>query len=132
MAERTKICDRNLESPYRSVNWTEADSDEGDVLLVRESLGRPASNCTIEVDSVGDGMSVRFNVKRTIYPRIPRREGFMYVDHLPYLPSGEDYTDTTVALVNIEAGSTYSFETGPAVRDVQIVSASGHWDMWFS
>lgn len=132
MAEKTKTLDRNLPSPYRSVNWTEADSDEGDILLVKDSLGRPARNCTIEVDDTGDGMSVRFNVKRKVYPRIPRREGLMYVSHLPYLVSGQDYTADDVAVVNIEAGSTYTWETGPAVSDVQIVTASGHWDMWFS
>lgn len=132
MAERTKRCDRNLPPPYRSVNWSEADSDEGDILLINESLGHPARNCTIECDTTGDGMSVRFNVKRTVYPRIPRREGFMYVDHLPYLPSGYDYTDDSVAIVNIEAGSTYEWETGPAIKDVQLLTASGHYDLWFS
>ena len=132
MSEKTKKVDRNLPSPYRSVNWTEADANESDILLIKESLGRPARNCTIEVDDTGDGMSVRFNVKRTVYPRIPRREGFMYVSHLPYLVSGVDYTDSSVALVNIEAGSTYEWETGPAIQDVEIVTASGHWDAWFS
>ena len=121
-----------MPSPYRSVSFTEADASAGDILMIRDSLGRPATNCTIECDSTGDGMSVRFNVQRTIYPRIPQREGFMYVDHLPYLPSGVDYVDTTVALVTIEAGSAYEWETGPAIRDVQLVSASGHWDSWFS
>lgn len=132
MSEISKPVDRNLPSPYRTVSFTQEDCSADDILLIKESLGRPAKNCTIEVDDTGDGMSVRFNVKRTVYPRIPRREGFMYVSHLPYLVSGVDYTDSSVALVNIEAGSTYEWETGPAIQDVEIVSASGHYDLWFS
>lgn len=121
-----------LSSPYRSQNFTQEDAVDGDIIDVKTSLNRPAKNCTIEVDDTGDGMAVRFNVKRTIYPRIPRREGFMYVDHLPYLPSGVDYTDDTTARVNIEAGSTYEWETGPAISDIEILTASGNWDIWVS
>lgn len=132
MAEIIKRVSNALPSPYRSQNFTQEDAVAGDILDIKTSLGRPAKNCTIEIDDTGDGMSVRLNVKRTTYPRIPRREGLMYVDHLPYLVSGEDYTDETVALVNIEAGSTYTWETGPAVSDIQIVTASGHFDIFVS
>jgi len=121
-----------LPSPYRNQNFTEADASAGDLIDVKTSLGRPASNCKIEVDSTGDGMAIRFNVKRTVYPKIPRREGHMYFSHLPYLISGEDYTDSTVARVNIESGTTYELSNGPAISDIEILTASGHFDIWVS
>ena len=130
MSERTKRVDRNLPSPYRSVNFTNADAVEGDILLIKESLGRPALNCTIECG--GFDMEVRFNVKRTIYPPVPIREGRVFGDHLPYLVSGEDYLDTTVASISIEAGTVYEWETGPAIQDIELVTVSGNFDIFLS
>jgi hypothetical protein len=129
---KSKRVDRNLPSPYRSCSFTQADATTADIIDVDASLGRAAKNCTIEVDATGDGMSVRFNVQRTIYPRFPIREGYMYTEHLPYLCSGVNYTDETTALVNIEAGSTYEWESGPAIKDIQIVTQSGNWDIYLS
>lgn len=132
MSTIIKRVENNLPSPYRSQTFTQEDAGESDILDIKTSLGRPAKNCTIEVDSTGDGMSVRFNVQRTAYPRIPRREGLMYVDHLPYLTSGEDYVDESSDPVIISAGNINYLETGPAISDIQIVTASGHWSVWVS
>jgi hypothetical protein len=130
MSTITKTVDRNLGSPYRNVSFSRADADAGDIIDVEGSLGRPANNCTIVVSQFD--MSIRFNVNRTIYPTIQRREGFMHVDHLPYLSSGVNYVDTTVATINMQAGSTYEWEDDFAIRDMQLVTVSGQYDAFFS
>ena len=132
MSTITKRVSNRIPSSYRYQTFTEVDAVAGDILDIKTSLGRPAKNYTLEVDNTGDGMSVRLNVQQTAYPRIPRREGLMYVDHLPYLISGEDYTDETSDPINIEAGTTYTWETGPGLNDIQIVTASGHWELFVS
>jgi hypothetical protein len=130
MADIVKKVDRNIPSPYRTQNFTSEEASTGDVLMVLESLGRPARRMTVECE--GGDMRIRLNVYHMVYPRIPDREGLMNVSHLPYLTSGLRYKDASTAFVDIEAGSVYEFSDDVAIQDVEILVASGTFDIFTS
>jgi hypothetical protein len=133
MSDINKVVNQNIPHQLRAVNFHNSDAVEGDILMVRDSLGYEAKNVTIRCTVAP--MRVRFNVYWTQFP--PRADiaasgDLMQTSHLPNLTSGLQVTHDSGATVDINAGETYTWETGPMVRDIQLVTISGHWDIWCS
>jgi hypothetical protein len=133
MSDVTKPVNQNIPPQLRSVNFHNEDAAEGDILMVRDSLGYEAKNTTIKCTVAP--MRIRFNVYHTVFPPrtgVAASGDLMYTSHLANLTSGELITDTSNAFVDINAGETVAWESGPMVRDIQLVTVSGHFDVWCS
>jgi hypothetical protein len=106
--------------------WTSANSSEGDILGVYESLGgRGAKSVTLE--SVGGASRVRFNVVRQVY----KEHGPMHNSWLGPVPGHSpllmgEHEDTLAGDVVVGDGALRTIPASElAVRDIKIVNASG-------
>ena len=133
MTDRVKKADRGIPVLQRSQNFTNADAVAGDVLMVADSLGYPASHVVIEASN--GPLKVRFNVYQTIYPARPHDE--LWRSDLPNISSGVllntssgVLTNTDRAFVNIEGGTTYTLSKVLAVSDIQLDTISGNFDIF--
>jgi len=133
MSDITKTVSHYVPPGLRTVNFTNTDAGTGDVLLVRDSLGYDAKNVSIQCTV--DSMQVKFNVYHTVFPPrvgVASSGDLMYTSHLANLTSGEQIKDITGATIDINANDTFEWETGPLIRDIEIVVASGQFDIWCS
>ena len=129
MADITKKVGRDIAPPFRSQNFTRADAAEGDILLIEDSLGHPASHVTIEADL---DMRVRFNVYYTVFPRRFGQgwDSMSDADHLYELSSGVQVQRDDNGFIDIEAGATYEFERDMPIADIELITVSGNFDIW--
>ena len=126
MADVVKKVNQWVFPTSRSQNFTQADAGEGDVLMVRESLGRTARKAVIEAVAP---MEVRFNVYHTVYPPRGNDPSFMHTAHLPNTASGLSVKDDTVALVQIAASETFELDGDFPISDIELVTVSGNFDI---
>jgi hypothetical protein len=133
MTDRVKKANRGIPVLQRSQNFTNADASAGDVLMVADSLGYPASHVVIEAQN--GAIKVRFNVYQTIYPQRPY--DMLLRDDLPNISSGVLLntasgvtTSTDRAYVNVEGGTTYTLDKMLAVSDIQLDVVSGNFDIF--
>lgn len=124
MADITKKVDRGIPPTTRTQNFTQNDAVEGDILMIRESLGRPARKVLIEADA---DMAVRFNVYRKIYPFRDGRD-LTNTDHLPLLLSGVQIQSDEGALISLASDETFEMESLP-ISDIELVTISGSFDI---
>lgn len=123
MADITKLVDRGIPANQRSQIFTQADGGTGDVLLIKESLGRHAQQLTIEAD--GD-MSIRINVYRVVFPQRKTGEGFtQWWPGLDNVAAGVQVKDDTNALIPIAAGETFELNSEMPITDIELVTVSG-------
>ena len=122
MADITKKVDRAINSNLRAQTFTEADASQGDVILVKASLGRPARTVTIETSA---GMSVKFNVYRDVYQARGYEGDLMYTAHMPNLTSGGPVKGDSAALESIDAGDVFELNKELPVNDIELVTVSG-------
>lgn len=136
MTDITKKVNRAIPVLQRAQNFTNADSNTaGDVLMVADSLGYPASHVVIEASN--GPLKVRFNVYQTIYPRRPYDE--LLRDDLPNISSGV-LTNTfsglvsnnSAGVVNVEGGTTFILDKALAVSDIMLITVSGNYDILVS
>lgn len=133
MTDIYKKVDRGIPVLQRSQNFTNADAVQGDVLMVHDSLGYPASHVTIEASN--GPVKIRFNVYQTIYPRRPLDQ--LLRDDLPNISSGVllntssgNLTNNTGGVINVEAGTTYTLNRALAVSNIQLDTISGNFDIF--
>jgi hypothetical protein len=126
MSNITKKVDRGIAETQRSQVFTQADASAGDILLVQDSLGKPAK--TVHIDAVA-AMTVRFNVLRTIYPYLPDAGGAIQNPRFD-LANGQSVEDTSQAVLSIAAGETFSLDNNIAVTDIKIVTAAGSFEVF--
>lgn len=111
----------------RSQTFTQADGSEGDVFLIKESLGHPASHLLVE--SFKDGLSIRFNIYQTVFPR-RKQDGLYYgSSHLFDLASGVQVTELSGGVVTIASGERFDMNDIP-ISDIQIATASGEFSIF--
>ncbi len=127
MSDITRLVNRAIHPIYRTVQFSNADANEGDVLLVKASLGRSANNMTVQCE-VGD-MRIRHNVYYDVFPRRVADNMFTNTLHLPNIGSGLQYKDDTTAAVDIQAGTTYTWEGDFPINDVELLVVSGNWNI---
>ena len=133
MTDITKKANRGIPVLQRSQNFTNADASQGDILMVHDSLGYPASHVVIEASN--GPIKVRFNVYQTLYPNRPLDA--LLRDDLPNISSGVllntssgVLTNTDRAFINVEAGTTYTLSKVLAVSDIQLDVVSGNFDIF--
>jgi len=125
MADITKPVDRGILIQGRTQSFTQEDAGEGDVLMIEDSLGRSARVLTIE--SAG-GMSVRVNVYHMVAP--PRLgNDLMYTEGMPNLALSERVKNDSQALIQISAEETLVIDEGLTIRDLEIVTCSGLFEI---
>ena len=125
MSDITKRVNRGIPCTQRTQSFTELDAGAGDVLMIEASLGHPAHILTVE--SAG-GMSLRLNVHQTVYPN---RQGgdLMWTEHMPNLALGQNYKDNSMALIDLVSGETMVFDDGTPVKDLEIVTVAGSFEI---
>jgi hypothetical protein len=124
MADITKKGDRGIPKNERSVSFTQADAGAGDVLMINDSMGKPGTKVVIE--SAG-GMSVRFNVYRTVAPLRKAGDGLGGSVHgfTENLALAQTVKDETNAVFSIAASGSLELDDDMPIRDIEIVSATG-------
>lgn len=126
MAKVVKRVDRGIAATQSSQVFTQADAGAGDIILVQDSLYKPAQ--VVHIESVG-GMTVRFNVLRTVYPAWPEAGGAIQNPRLD-LANGQEVEDTSQAVLTIAANETFSLDHDIAVSDIKIVSVAGNFEIY--
>ena len=125
MSDITKKVDRGVPPATRTQNFTQADASEGDILMVQDSLGRPAKKVFIETTAT---MQVRFNVYHKVYPLRDGRD-LMDTAHLPNLTGGGLVKDSTGAIISLEADESFEIDGSFPVNDIELVTVSGNFDI---
>lgn len=127
MADITKKSDRNIPPNQRSVRFTDTDSDVGDILMVKDSLGHSAQHLTIDSQL---GMTIRLNVYQTVFPLRDTNDGLtQWWPGLPNLALGQTYKNTTNALIEIGSGETFVLDDEVPVDDIELVTVSGNFSI---
>jgi len=127
MADVYNIVNRAIPPNLRSVVFSQVDTTSG-ILLVEKSLGHPAKNVYI---TATNAMRVRFNVYETVYP-MRKDPSIPYSDGMPLLVSGIQYHDTSVSGFVIAASSTYDNNGEFPIRDIEIQSADGDFEIYLT
>lgn len=125
MADITKKVNRGIPTNERTQVFNQTDAGTGDVLLVKDSLGKPASRVTIEAVAA---MTIKVNVYHTIYPKRDIAKGNdtnPWAPGFPNIAAGVQYKDETVGTHVLDVGDTLVFADDIPVRDIEIVAASG-------
>lgn len=129
MANITSRVSRGIHPNLRTQVWNTASGlndagnriDNGDIFLVKESLGHPAKNATFIVASSGINVRVRFNNRVTTYLPRPKGEYGYSGDYYDLLASGLSYTDSGVGSFTMAADSTWVFNDEFPIETVEIV-----------
>lgn len=123
MADVTKKVSRGLPPRQRLQIFDQTDAGAGDVILVKDSLAKPASRVTIE--SAG-GMTVRFNVYQTVFPQRQSGDG-TYADQwgAQNVSKGVQHKDDSMGTVSIAAAGTLELDDDMPINDIEIVSVTG-------
>jgi hypothetical protein len=123
MADVIKRVSRGLPPRQRLQIFDQTDAGAGDVILVKDSLAKPASRVTIE--SVG-GMTIRFNVYQTVFPQRQAGDG-QYSDQFggANVSQGVQHKDTSMGIVTIASGGTLELNDDMPINDIEIVSVTG-------
>ncbi len=130
MPDIKKHIDRNIPPLQRSVRFTQDDANEGDILLLEESLGHAARVLRMEASGT-DTLEVRLNVRQNVFPR-RGGDGLLYTETKPNLASGTSFLQSGTALIVIEGGTTVEFDHEMPVRDIELITVAGQFDIYAS
>ena len=124
MTDITKKAHRLVPLNERSQVFDQTDAGADDVILVKESLGKPASRVLIEADGA---MTVRFNVYHTVYTtRQPGEDHWAeWSGEIRNLARGTRVKDNDSVTHPIAASSTFELQDDMPVSDIEIVTAAG-------
>jgi hypothetical protein len=129
MAKILKKVDRGIPSGNRSQSFTSADAVEDDILLVRDSLGHPASH--VKINAFSGDLTVRFNVLRTVYSDRSLDTFFANGGGMwPNLTTGVELTSAGVNEQTIAASETYELNNEFAVEDIHLLTVSGTFSIY--
>lgn len=125
MAKVTKKIGKHIE--IKSQNFSNLDASEGDVLMVKDSLGKPASFARFVTKN--GALKVRFNVYQTIFPHRPA-DG-LHAEYAYNMMSGQEYKldENEAAEFTIETDTAYELNKAFPIKDVELVTVSGTWDL---
>ncbi len=123
MANIVKKVDRNIPPQMRTQTFTEADATNSDIILVRDSLGKPASH--VQIEAAAD-LTIRLNVRHIVYPRRGLNSGLADMQLVgPNTAQGREYIDRSQSTLFVAAGDTLTFDQDVAIEDIEIVTAVG-------
>lgn len=124
MANITKAIDRLVPVQERCQVFTGSDAVQGDILLIRGSLGKSARQMVLNNTSIGD-MSLRFNVRHIQYPSRGPNTGLHWNQGMRNVSLPTDVIIESMTPVVVEAGTSFSLQNDIPVNDIQLVGASG-------
>lgn len=128
MSQITKLVNRAVPVQSRSQVFTDSDAVAGDILLVQDSLGKPAKTVQIQAGAI---LTVRFNVLHTVFPpRDTGLNGFPFGDLSVNTAAGVQIEDTSQSVVSLGAGETFSLDNDLSVQDIKIVTTSGTFEIF--
>ena len=130
MAKITKHVDRAIPVTERTQEFVGADAVEGDVLMIKESLGKNASSARLR--TIGGSVKLRFNVYQTVFKK-RGLDGFNREDTYN-LTSGFEYkvTEPSAGDLIIEADTTYELYRRFPIKDIELVTVSGDFNFFFA
>lgn len=126
MAKITKRCDRGVDPLQRSQSFTQADAGAGDILMIADSLGKPAKHLTVDATAA---VTLRINVLRTVYPAQPDAGGAIQNPRLD-LENPQEVEDTSGALFDLSAGETLILDNEMPVTDLKLVTVGGNFEIY--
>lgn len=126
MAQISKRVDRAVAPTKRSQIFTSADASEGDIILIKDSLGHSAAHLLIE--AYGGAMKVRFNVIRNVFPT-RLMDGFFANGDWQNVALGQEIIGAGTADYVISSGSTLDLDRELTIDDVHLVTVSGTFSM---
>jgi len=124
MADITKLLNRIIPPQARTLTVSGSDVSSGDVFMVEESMGRPASKIFVDAE---DYVALRLNVYHMVFPRRDGRD-LMTTAHLPNLALGGRIKDGTMALVELAPGETFELDETP-ISDIEFHTVSGNFTL---
>jgi len=122
MADIVKKISTEVPKVERSQSFDHNDAVEGDVLMFKDSLGKPATHLVVEA---GDAMAFRLNVYHTVFPV---RKNDIFASLNPgqvNLTSGIQVMQSTSALFQLSGLSTFTLDNDMPVNDMHLVTVSG-------
>jgi len=124
MSDVTKKVARLVPSNERSQVFDQSEVSAGDVILVKESLGKPASRVLIE--AVG-AMTVRFNVYHVVYAsRGPGDDHWSrWSGETRNLSQATTVKDNEGVTHPVAANSTFELQDDIPVSDIEVLTAAG-------
>lgn len=129
MADVIKRIDRNIPGVMRMQKFTESDASVGDVILIKESLGKIATNVTVTATAA---MTVRFNVYHTVVPHrttVDQTDMSSWAPGLDNPAKASQYQTDELPAIALEAGEVFILDKDVAVQDVEIVAAAGAFEI---
>ena len=128
MADIVKKVNPGVPVNERAQTFTHADAGTGDILMFRESLGKPATRVIIEAT---DEVVFRMNVYQMTFPQRTLLEDDFNQFNLGVLnlTSGVQYVDETGALIQLNASTTFELDDDLPVSDIQLVTVSGVFEV---
>jgi hypothetical protein len=125
VATITKKVDRGIESGKRYQYWKSSENaddgtpiEAGDVFMIEDSLGKPASYFYIET-ATSTVLSIRLNSRVVTYPLRDARLNWPVPQ--PDLENPIERFDDSIAAVEIGANEVWEFQGVLPVADVEIV-----------
>lgn len=128
MTDIVKKVNPSIPTNERSQRFDHNDAGTGDVLMFKESLGKPATRIIVEAT---DEMFIRMNVYHTSFPMRTLLEDDFNQFNLGVLnlTSGIRYKDDTNALILLDAGETFELNNDMPVDDMELVTTSGIFEV---
>lgn len=127
MSDVTKKVDRGIPVNQRTQVFSDTDAGTGDVILVKESLGKSAKHISI---TATDDLSVRFNVYRTVVPlRTTANDLSSWAPGLSNVAIASQIQSDSNALIALTAGDSLELDDDLSVDDIEIVGASGVFEI---
>ena len=128
MTDIVKKINPGIPANERSQRFDHNDAGSGDVLMFKDSLGKPATRIIVEATNE---MFIRMNVYQTVYPLRTLLEDDFNQFNLGVLnlTSGVRYLDETNALIGLDAGETFELDNDMPVEDMQLVTTSGLFEV---
>ena len=133
MSDIVKKVNRGQDLPYKTVgpqSFTQNDAKQGDILKVKDSLGKAAG--FIKIKAQGGGMSVRFNVNRTVYQyrynESPDSINSQLTGNIN-TASGFDYVDQTQTPIWVDKDTALTFDHEFPVSDIELTTVSGAFEI---
>jgi len=126
MATITKKADRGIESGKRYQYWKSSENADdgtpiaaGDVFMIENSLGKPASYFYIET-TAGTDLVIRINSRVVTYPLMDARLNWPVPPR--DLANPIERFDTSMAAIEVGADEVWEFQGVLPVADVEIVT----------
>ena len=128
MADIVNRVNRGNPPMARSVLFTQADAGAGDVLMVRDSLGRAGVKLSIVATAA---LSIRTNVYFKVYPRRPN-DTIVDGSALPNMALGLRAMDTSGPIIALDAGETFELDNDIVISDIELVSVAGAFEIFIT